>query len=180
MLDNTFQSILTAIVKESQSRSLKTTKTHVLKLIYLVEVEFFREHRRRLTDVVWVYYKYGPYVFNFDEYFDGKCLSITTPFEDFSAISLNDFCDVGEIESNAKRVIKKIVTKYGDCSLNQLLDIVYYDTEPMMNVDKRLDKLDFSNIQTCIKLKNDIIVADAALTNSVRNAKDRYKNATRL
>lgn len=179
-ISHEFRSVLVDIVKESRILGLKTTKTHILKLVYLVEVEFYRECGHRLTEVEWVYYKYGPYVFNYDEYFDGKCLSIIPPFEDFSVIDFNDLCEVSEISSYTRRIIKKVVSKYGEYPLSNLLDVVYYDTEPMLNVDKRLEKLDFSSIQACVKLRKNIVVADGTVTNSVRKAKELFSNAIKL
>lgn len=179
-IDQTFHSVLVEIVKESIESGLKTTKTHTLKLAYLVEVEFFRECGRRLTDVDWVYYKYGPYVFDYDNYFDDKCLSLAQPCEDFSLIEFNDLCEIKNPDSITRRIVKRILRQYGALSLSQLLDIVYYDTEPMLNVLRRRDRLDFSSIQACVKLRKSIIVADRTISNSILKAKTLFQNAIKL
>ena len=44
-------------------------RVRLTKLLFLTELEFFRAYRRRLTDLQWVFYHYGPYVMSIEERF---------------------------------------------------------------------------------------------------------------
>jgi uncharacterized phage-associated protein len=122
--------------------------TRLVKLLYLVEVEYYRQKRRRLTDLDWKFYLYGPYPpalqdvlgepeIEFSEWKGGKVSKqIVRDEESFMGAK----ADV-DVES----MLGRVVEEWGNADLNQLLDYVYFETEPMLNA-KRGDTLDFSTI----------------------------------
>jgi len=114
------------------------SKTKLLKLAYLAEVEYFRRNGERLTNSDWVYYLYGPYLFNIEK--------IELPEEKQAEIILPPKGFTSTVELATKMLIQKIVLRFGSLDLKKLLDYVYFETEPMMNADQRFEHLDFSAI----------------------------------
>lgn len=53
--------LLKHILKEAESENLAIGKTQLVKLLYLLEVEYYRLHQKRLTNLVWRFYHFGPY-----------------------------------------------------------------------------------------------------------------------
>ena len=111
--------------------------TQLVKLIYLVDVLHWRRHGERVTDLQWLFYHYGPYAYEVQELVNRKNLSAdywtggSFPFQAFG--------------SSVKRTVDDVIERWGLLGLNQLLDYVYFETEPMENA-KRGDTLDFSKI----------------------------------
>lgn len=131
-----------------QRRILLPQITRLVKLLYLTEVEYYRQKRRRLTDLDWKFHLYGPYPpalqtvlgepeIEVSEWKGGKVSRQIVRDEDSF---MNAKADL-DVES----VLGRIVDEWGNADLNQLLDYVYFETEPMLNA-KRGDTLDFSTI----------------------------------
>jgi hypothetical protein len=123
--------------------------TRLVKLLYLAEVEYYRRERQRLTDLDWKFYLYGPYPMSLksvlgepeietNEWKPGKSSKHIVRDEETFMRARADF--------KVETIIKSIVEDWSDADLNQLLDFVYFETEPMQNA-RRGDDLDFSTIQ---------------------------------
>jgi len=126
------------------------TKTKLLKLGYLVDVLYTRKFRRQLSDAEWIYYLFGPYVMDFDNILESG------PFEHEEVETKEDWTATivvparepkEELDLDARIMISTVVSDFGGLLLNDLLDHVYFDTEPMINADRRGEKLDFSTVQ---------------------------------
>lgn len=121
-------------------------KTKLIKIAYLAEVFYKRFTGNRLTDQEWLFWKYGPY---FHEY-DG-ILSDSTVFE--LSTTPNDFVPVIprtefepkplSVEENAA-ILRALDRATAD--LNEILDYVYFDTEPMVAAERRGEVLNFDSI----------------------------------
>ncbi len=150
---NTAQNILLSILSEAQSKNLTVGKTQLVKYFYLTEVEYYRETGSRLTDLDWKFYHYGPYAFELGTMLEEKIfnreeieISAEKSFNKFTVAEptkyYNDLVDV-----KTSLIVKRIVGRWGDKPLQELLDFVYFETEPMQAVDRRGQKLDFSTIK---------------------------------
>ena len=53
--------VLRYIVDQIRERDAIPTRTKVAKLLYLVDVEYYRRHGRTLTELAWRFLHYGPY-----------------------------------------------------------------------------------------------------------------------
>jgi hypothetical protein len=147
MIDQTFRAIILHIIKELQANGLGFGKTRLIKFAYLIEVEHYKVYRKRLTDIDWVFYKYGPYVMDFEGYLKDKLIIIQKDDDsDFAKIQLKDTIGLPKIDSILELQLKRIIKQFGRTTLNDLLDYVYYETEPMMSVSERGDKLDFDTV----------------------------------
>jgi hypothetical protein len=143
-MDDLFKSIVLHIMYDLQNCKYGFGKTRVIKLAYLVELEYYRRNQQRLTSIEWIYYKYGPYVMDFDSILSDKNIEIGDDDSDFKSLRVIDETSLPTIPKENKLIISHIVKRYGADDLQNLLDYVYFDTEPMMCVEKRGEILDFS------------------------------------
>jgi hypothetical protein len=111
-------------------------RVRLTKLLFLTELEFFRAYRRRLTDLQWVFYHYGPYVMSIEERFRSLPFRETDDHEsglrgwrvqEWEARGLDHL----EIPERVERVADEVCRRWATERLGKLLDFVYYDTEPM-------------------------------------------------
>jgi len=130
-------------------------KTKLVKLLYLIDVENYRLRSRKLTELDWVFYHYGPYAFEIDQAL--KELDLDIPQEDVlteaghRAIVFRPSWDAGtEFEEKAssleRLVVDRILSEWGLEELNPILSYTYFHTEPMKDA-RRGEVLDFSKIQ---------------------------------
>lgn len=150
---NSAQNILLSILSEARNKNLPVGKTQLVKYLYLTEVEHYRETGSRLTDLDWKFYHYGPYAFELETILEEKIfkheeikISTEKSFNKFTVAEptkhYNDLVDV-----KTSLIIKRIIGMWGDKPLQDLLDYVYFETEPMQVVDRRGQRLDFSTIK---------------------------------
>ena len=111
-------------------------RTQLVKLIYLVDVLHCRRHGERVTDLPWRYYHYGPYADEVQVLVDRKNLEA-------------DYWTSGAFPRpfgpSVRRTVDDVINRWGFLGLNELLDYVYFETEPMEDV-KRGDMLDFAKV----------------------------------
>ena len=58
----------------------------------------------------------------------------------------SDYKDEIKSDFDTNRVIHKVISEFGNKDLRDILDFVYFETEPMLTVEKRGEKLDFLTI----------------------------------
>ena len=124
-------------------------RVRLTKLLYLTEVEFAREYGRRLTDLDWVFYHYGPYVMGIEDEFK------RLPFAEAEADGFRgwvirqwetDELDKMKLPASVERLAKRVSRRWATERLGRILDSVYYDTEPMMRAE-RGQHLDFGTVE---------------------------------
>lgn len=140
--------ILQAILKNSGSIS----KTKLLKLAYLAEYYYYKKHQTRLTNTEWIFFLYGPYVTDYEETIKKRPFKIEIidgELGKFNIVKLNENSALlnGVTDLDLKLFIKNIVSNFGHKSLEEILDFIYFDTEPILSIRGRKEKLDFSTIQ---------------------------------
>ena len=69
-----------------------------------------------------------------------------------------------------KRAISSVVSDYGGLHLTDLLDHVYFDTEPMINVEQRMEALDFTTVLSNEYYKVRELKIDRKTKNQIREA----------
>jgi len=130
------------------------TKTKLLKLLYLLDIESFREKQATLTDFNWRFHKYGPWSPEYDEVLDrlnnSNMISMRTGNKtEWDAVFVDAVkrVDLSEAfpavldELRARRIIEA----WADRPTGELLEYVYFHTAPMRNA-RRGELLDFSGI----------------------------------
>lgn len=126
------------------------SKTKLLKLAYLAEVYYKRRYGKRLTSANWVYLLYGPYISNYDEILQNKNIVIknigSSDENETQVLLLNNTYKNETVPLEIKFMISSIVRDYGKLDLKNILDYVYFETEPMINAEKRGEILDFGSV----------------------------------
>lgn len=122
------------------------TKTKLAKLAYLAEVYYTRLSRKRLTNQEWIFWKFGPYFMKYDELISNESIFIKPDhMDDFYPIEVRDDFEIEEFKLDENIALGRALEHASD-DLNQILDFVYFDTEPMMKVQTRGEILDFGSI----------------------------------
>jgi hypothetical protein len=131
-----------------QREDIPVGKTKLVKLLYLMEVEYFRSRRERLTDLRWVFLHYGPYPQGFEQLLGDpdieqlpRSLADGRRFEQVTVSDAPEFRD----DRTLSRLAEDIVERWGGLQLEKLLNYVYFETEPMFSAI-RGQELDFSAI----------------------------------
>lgn len=158
-IDNKILELIKFIVCYATEHNMRLTTVRLVKFIYLADVYHARAFEgKTLTSLPWTFVYYGPYCSEvmecIDRAIDVRFISRAT-FEsnygkkDYQLYECHDD-DYDRLKRSFPReVISELqfmIKKYGD-STPELLDYVYYGTEPMRDVQKG-DKLDFKSAAT--------------------------------
>lgn len=150
MHEENLRNSVSYILLRAQDLDLDIGKTKLIKILYLLDVENYRCHQRMHTELNWIFYKYGPYAFELEEFLrnigvaeEGIALGGGRVFLKLGIESEDDV----EIDLERKAVLDNLLEDWGDASLGELLDYVYFDTEPMMGAQTRGEALDFNSVK---------------------------------
>jgi hypothetical protein len=141
------------VTQKIEDEEAVPSRTKILKILYLIDVEYFRRHRKTLTGWQWVFYKYGPYVFDFPATLEKLNLAGLDETEDrtedgrkFFRYRVSEDQDIDDLVSAGDQlVIDNVIKKWALEDINLLLNYVYFETEPMKDAT-RGEPLDFSKI----------------------------------
>lgn len=143
--------IIKQIIKSAKELDIGIpAKTRLIKLLYLLEIEYYKHNQKRLTDLKWQFYHYGPYTSEIESILGSPDIG-EIPFVSRDGRIGNQY-DLTEDEAKShvnpeiKRLINYVVKDWGETDLNKLLDYVYFETEPMKDA-KRGDLLDFTKVK---------------------------------
>ena len=148
------RNLITYLVLELADMGASLSKTKLVKLLYMIDVENYRRRSQMLSGLEWVFYHYGPYSFEIDTEL-GR-LSLDLPQEEvttqagLTAITFRPSRNVpsglGSDFSHAEKlVVDRVIREWGMEELNPILNYVYFNTEPMRDA-QRGDVLDFTSI----------------------------------
>lgn len=141
------------VIQRIRDEGAFVSRTRLLKIIYLIDVEYFRRHRKTLTGWEWVFHYYGPYVHNYPEILDRLSLSHLSETEELTeegrriyGYEVEEDQDISDLIPFADHVmIDDIIKRWALEDLNILLNHVYFRTEPMMDSEQG-QPLDFGKI----------------------------------
>ncbi|MBA7514341.1 hypothetical protein ES705_06369 [subsurface metagenome] len=126
------------ILKQTKENGFTVGKTQLVKLLYLLEIEYYKLHQKRLTDLEWKFLHYGPYPPGIEKILGSPDigeeqieLSNSRIFHKYSVVkdSYVEYCK----DPTIPRLISRVVKEWGGINLYSLLDYVYFETEPMQN-----------------------------------------------
>ena len=148
------RSLTAYVISQLADMEVSFGKTKLVKLLYLIDVEFYKLCSRTLTGFDWVFYHYGPYTSTVDQVL--KQLDLDIPQEDVitasghKAIVFKPSRQIDlEFEEQAsnleKSIVDRVLREWGLEELNPILSYVYFHTEPMKDA-QRDELLDFSKI----------------------------------
>lgn len=140
------------LVDQLQDLDAPISTIRLVKYLYLIDWEHYCRHKKTLSNIDWINYKYGPYFYELPEVLKSTKLDleiqekfsstkVTRTFRVYEEHKIEDLLDYG-----TESWIRKIITIWAYEDLEYLLDFVYTETEPM-RFSKYGNKLDFSTIQ---------------------------------
>ena len=139
--------LIVNIARDYKERiGIAPAKTKLLKLVYLAEAYYKRLTGERLTDQEWVFWKYGPYFWEYEAVISNEAIFVKPDqADDFYPIEVKDDYQTKEMSLEEQNAIIRALEHASD-DLNQILDFVYFDTEPMMKAQTRGETLDFGSV----------------------------------
>jgi hypothetical protein len=153
-MNNSLSNLVAAIVSYVTERGGYMTKTKLLKLLYLFDVEYYRAHGKTFTGFNWKYFHLGPWTREFDPLLD-KLVANGTITEQF--VEKPDY-DAKFLQSNEPSgldktfddykdalILRTVLDLWGPSPTSEILDYVYFRTEPMEH-GIRNEPLDFSRV----------------------------------
>lgn len=127
---------------------LAPAKTKLIKLAYLAEIYYKRLSKLRLTSQVWVFWKYGPYFMEYEEIIANEAIFVKPErANDFYPIEVKEDIDLAKLDIEKNIAVSRALDHAAD-ELNQILDFVYFDTEPMIKAKTRGEILDFDSVMS--------------------------------
>jgi len=150
--DNLIPAIVTWIVDHDSY----ATKTKLLKLLYLFDLEYYRQHRRTFTGFGWKFFHLGPWAAEYDPALKGLVAhGILSEQRSKSSEYDTAFYRPGErVETRQavatvkdESILLQVLKRWGTCTTGEILNYVYFQTEPM-EAGIRNQPLDFSLIPT--------------------------------
>jgi hypothetical protein len=168
--------LMTLLLSLANQEGIQVGKTKLVKLLYLLEVEFYRENRQRLTDLKWVFFHYGPYPVGLDDLLESPDIEVLprrlTDGRRFEEVTVADAGQSGAgFDPALERLARRVVDNWGGLELSHLLNYVYFETEPMMHA-VRGDVLDFSTVKPPEPVRN--IVVDPKRLAQIRKSLDEH------
>lgn len=149
-VENLVAAIVTRVVRQGSY----VTKTKLLKLLYLFDVEYYRVHRTTFTGFAWKFFHLGPWAANFDSTLEGLIANDILQQNRSSSESQPSFyksvepVELREPFSDPKDeyILQSVLNTWGALSTGEILDYVYFQTAPM-EAGVRNEPLDFCVIQ---------------------------------
>lgn len=136
-------------------RGGNATKTKLLKLLYLADLEHFRDVGKTLTGFNWIFHFYGPWTDQYDALLDQLLAEDLISVTQWAQRGLDGFSiqgkDRGTLDDlgltlSAKLAIQESAETWASEPTGELLNYVYFNTEPMQNAE-RGKPLDFTTVQ---------------------------------
>jgi len=149
-MNEKLKSIVLFILERADNKDIPIGKTRLVKLLYLLDVEIYKLSKKTLTGLEWIFFKYGPYALEIEGFLD----KIGVMEQDmhigkgrfFSRLITEIDEEDIKVDIETKSVIEKLIEEWGTADLNELLDYVYFETEPMLSAEFS-QRLDFSTIK---------------------------------
>jgi len=149
------EKLIAAVVTWVVEEGSYVTKTKLLKLLYLFDVEYYRNYRQTFTGFAWKFFHLGPWAPEFDPALEGLVakgiLSQQQSNKEFETIFYrpDERIDPREPFSNVKDeyILRRVLKLWGTRSTGEILDHVYFQTAPM-EAGIRNAPLDFSVIHS--------------------------------
>ncbi len=146
--------LIPAIISAVVERGGYVTKTKLLKLLYLFDVEYYRLFRKTFTELDWKFFHLGPWTAEYDavisslvelgdvEQYSSQKSEYDTQF--FRTPEERDFSKLFPTFAE-EAPLRTVLNAWADATTGEILDHVYFRTEPMEH-GIRNARLDFSYI----------------------------------
>ncbi len=149
----TLTNLIAAVATSVRDCGGAPTKTKILKLLYLLDIESYRKTGATVTGFDWKFYKYGPWAASYDDALQAAAqankIVINAREFDEGATFINpvEKLPLSQVFPDIVQQLtaKKIIDTWGARPTVELLDYVYFHTAPMREA-VRNEGLDFSTL----------------------------------
>jgi uncharacterized phage-associated protein len=147
------QDICYSLLRRASHDRIVIGTTKLVKLLYLIDCEYFRWHGKTLTEAPWIFYHFGPYA--------EELVTVAHQTFGIEALPKEEFEEkkfyrgyritswrpdpIEEAHFSIRSVVEAVYQRWAGVDLELLLDHVYFETPPMLQA-KRFEALDFSLI----------------------------------
>ena len=149
---NELKELICAVLTLIRHHNGFATKTKLIKLLYLVDVESYRDRRETLTSLNWIFHLYGPWTSEYDQLLEemqtANQIELREGNGDATFINPVQLVDLNKIPLPVTTflAIRQLTERWADVPTRCLLDYVYFETEPMANAI-RGERLDFRTVK---------------------------------
>src|SRR5215216_5954013 len=135
LMEPNLEQVIAAIVSFVQQRDSHVTKTKLLKLLYLFDVEYYRGRRRKFTGFDWIYFHLGPWASDYDKVLadmvaQGLLIERLSQDTDYEArfYKTPKPIDVFKIfpDPADKSTLRIVLNAWADKTTSEILDYVYF------------------------------------------------------
>ena len=153
-MNQAVKSLIPTIAAFVKEREAYLSKTKLLKLLYLFDIEYYRIHRETFTGFQWKFFHLGPWTNELDPLLDelaasGVLVARSNPRPEFDSknYEASEEYDTGSLFTSHqdKGALESVLYTWAERSTSEILDYVYFHTEPMER-GIRNAPLDFSVI----------------------------------
>lgn len=154
-MNRALEQLIPAIVSYVNEHNGYVTKTKLLKLLYLFDVEFFRTNRRTFSGFEWKFFHLGPWTSEYEPIVNSLVAkgilleqSSSRPEYDTKFFRSSEQHDLSKQFSSfaEEAILRRVLNTWAENSTGEILDYVYFRTEPMEH-GIRNERLDFGHIQ---------------------------------
>lgn len=127
--------LIAYIVARSRDRGITLTRTKLVKLLYLIDIERVRSRRQPLTGLRWVFFHYGPYAYELIdelEQMEGAEIHAETWHDSVLYRGAPGAPNGESWPETTRMTVDRVVDRFAPLELNALLDYVYFHTGPMV------------------------------------------------
>ncbi len=144
--------IVQYMINELAERGVRPLKTALVKFVYLADVEAIREGLPRLTNVEWIFYKYGPYSAELDNairQIAGRSIDelsgVSAAGKPYLTYHGPGHAEEFKLSPQQRGIINIVLNRWAGETLPSILNYAYFETEPMQDA-KWGQPLDFGFI----------------------------------
>jgi len=155
--DRSLQKLILYVVDQVNQMGRTPSTIQLVKYLYLIDLEYARLFGRTLSGYEWIFYKYGPYAFEIAE--TARRVGFNLIEEEFETGEKKGIYYRVDQEAKfpeelgfaVKRMADRVLRIWGLASTTEILDYVYFETEPMEDAIYG-ELLDFSKAKRPIGL----------------------------
>ncbi len=128
---------------------LKPDRLQFTKLLYLLDYCQYRLNEKRVTDIDWIFYHYGPWAFEIPIIMESVMSRYPFGWEDRSENyggNMPKFDAAERMDFGIENIFNKLIKTFRNKDTNCIIEWCYKQTEPMQSA-LRGEKLDFTTIE---------------------------------
>jgi hypothetical protein len=170
-------SLIGAICTRVKEKEGYLTKTKLIKYLYLIDIEYYKKFGTTFTGYNWIFYEFGPWAYEYNDTFQQmeKDPNFRLDKGDAVLISCRERESLESVLYNDDLLMRamRIIDRWAVESLGELLNYVYFHTDPMENAERN-KPLDFE------KVKSAEPIPKFSLTPGSKSQKDKAEILKRI